>query len=137
MKVGRDGLVEDVVAEQVDLGVLGSDRELKKWRQVLAEAATSALRRETFNTPTTGVEAGKPYWVIRCPVTFALTGFDVPASEGNPRYGQWQAYVPGPAAQLPEWAHPVLTSGGSDAMPEGGSLLADSTLQLQTPPNGG
>lgn len=129
LKVGRDGKVADAEAEQVDLRVLASDGELNIWRRVLAEAALSALRRDTFNLPTVGPQVDKPFWVARIPVTFDLS------SEPAVAYGHWQAYVPGPVHR-PEWADKHKLAGSPDAVPEGGLLLADQSLHLMTPLGG-
>lgn len=129
LKIGRDGRVVDAAAETVNLRVVASDEQLQVWRRVLAEAALTGLRHDTFNVPTAGPEAGKPYWVARVPVTFQLNG-------GTPAgYGQWQAYVPGPV-QEPDWADKDKLAGSPDAVPEGGILLAEHSLRLLTPPGG-
>lgn len=131
LKIGRDGRVADAEAEQVDLRVVASDNELAVWRHVLAGAALSALKRDTFNLPSAGPEADKPYWVARIPVTFNL---NVPGTP-SVSYGQWQAYVPGPAHE-PAWAAEHQLAGSPDAVPEGGVLLAEQTLRLLTPLGG-
>lgn len=131
LKVGRDGKVVDAAAEQVDLRVVASDSELEGWRHVLADAALSALKRDTFNLPNVGPEVNKPYWVARIPVTFKLNVLGTPPES----YGQWQAYVPGPVHE-PTWAAEHKLAGSPDAIPEGGVLLADQALRLITPLGG-
>ena len=132
MKVGRDGLVADAVAEQVDLRVIGSDSQLTLWRKVLADAALHALKQDTFNPPTLGKAVDRPYWVTRIPVDFSLVGPDAPAAVRGEVYGQWRPYLPGPV-QTPTWVSGYALPGSADAVPEGGALLTDTSLNLLTP----
>ena len=132
MKVGRDGLVTDAVAEQVDLRVIASDSQLTVWRRVLADAALRALKQDTFNPPTVGKAVDRPYWVTRIPVDFSLVGPAAPAAVQGEVYGQWRPYLPGPV-QTPTWASGHTLSGSADAVPESGAMLSDTSLNLLTP----
>ena len=134
-KVNRDGTVGDAVAEQVDLRVIASNGQLEAWRRVLADAALRALKQETFNPPTSGKAVDQPYWLARIPVIFDLSGPSTPAAVAPERYGQWQPYVPGPV-QEPAWADKNQLAGSADALPQGGSLLANTSLHLRTPLDG-
>jgi hypothetical protein len=134
-KVNRDGTVDDAVAEQVDLRMIASDDQLAAWRRVLAGAALRALKQGTFNPPTAGKDVDQPYWIVRIPVDFSLSGPSAPAAVEEERYGQWRPYVPGPV-QEPVWADKNKLAGSADAVPEGGSLLADTSLHLRTPLSG-
>ena len=134
-KVNRDGTVGDAMAEQVDLRVIASDSQLVAWRRVLADAALRALKQGTFNAPTAGKAVDQPYWLARIPVDFSLSGPSAPAVVEEERYGQWRPYVPGPV-QEPVWADKHKLAGSADAVPQGGSLLADTSLHLRTPLGG-
>lgn len=135
LKVGRDGKVADAAAEQVDLRIIASDSQMAVWRGVLADAALRALRHDTFNPPTVGHEAGRPYWVARVPVTFDLQGPAAPLVSRRVAYGQWQPYVPGPV-QEPVWSEAYHLAGSADALPTDGVSLADTGLRLLTPLRG-
>ncbi|OOG51293.1 energy transducer TonB [Rhodanobacter sp. C01] len=132
LKVGRDGNVTDAVAEQVNLRVVPSNTSEMVWcRRVLADAALYAMKRDRFNLPTVGEDVNRSFWVVRIPVAF-----DTHVAVREAAYGQWQAYVPGPV-QRPDWASGRDSLGSADAVPEGGALLADTSLDLLTPLSGG
>lgn len=115
---------------------IGIERsEMAVWRMRLAHAAVRALQKDTFHVPTVGPDSGRPYWMVNIPVNFVLDGPDVPAAAGDEVYGQWQPYVPGPL-QEPAWAEKQTVEGRLDAVPEGGSLLANTSLRLLTPLGG-
>ena len=97
LKVGQDGKVQDIAAEQVNLKVVGTERQMEKARKVLANASVAAAGKWTFKVPTRGPQAGEPYWSVRVPVDYAFEG------DQEAKYGQWEAYVPGPR-QTPVWA---------------------------------
>lgn len=94
LKVGRDGKVTDLVAEQVNLGVVDSEGRMEMWRRVLANAALRRAAQWTFVPPTKGPEVEAPYWGIRVPVAFV---FGTATNE----YGTWEAYIPGPRTPAP------------------------------------
>lgn len=126
VKIGRDGKVMDVVAEQVNLCTVDSERGMKRWREIFARAAIGAAREWTFFPPTWGDERDAPFWRVRVPVDFAF-------AQDQPRqYGQWQAYVPGPRLAAP-WAHD--DQGGSDALAAGGVYPLGMGPRLLTPLN--
>jgi hypothetical protein len=135
LKVGRDGKVIEAVAEQVNLRIRASEREMAAWRKKLADAALRSLRRYTFHVPTAGPDAAEPYWIAGVPVDFVLDGFYAPKAAREAEYGQWQPYVPGPV-QAPAWVDKRRLAGSPDATPEDGSLLADMSLHLLTPLGG-
>lgn len=127
LKVGRDGAVEEVATEQVNLRILGSELQMKELRNIFARSAALAARRWTFNLPSQGEEAGWPYWSVRIPVDFAFHG-DKPHE-----YGQWEAYVPGPRQRV-AWAQQDDPAFSPDALPDGGIYLAGSNgPKLLTP----
>lgn len=135
LKVGRDGKVADAVAEQVDLRIVASSNSEMAWcRRVLADAALHAMKGDTFNLPTVGKDVNRSFWVVRIPVNFTFNT-DTRIGVREAAYGQWQAYVPGPV-QRPDWEYERDSSRNADAVPEGGALLADTSLDLLTPLGG-
>lgn len=128
VKVGRQGQVEDVAAEQVNLRVLGRPFEMKRWRKEFAEASVAAARSWTFHPPVTGAHANDPYWVARVPVTFNIR--PVGGQSPRPAYGQWQSYIPGPHALIPWLDQKQLAASDADAVPTGGIEPLGSGLQL-------
>jgi hypothetical protein len=132
LRVDRTGNVVDASAQQVNLRVAASEREMIPYRKMLALAATSALKHWTFNIPTTGKEADRDYWIARVPVNFNIAGDRIPG------YGEWDVYIPGPLEPAP-WINtlPTITDdklliGNVDATPAGGSLLSAGGLHLIT-----
>ena len=113
VKVGRDGRVEDVAAEQVNLTVVGTARAMESIREALARASISGARRWTFIPPSEGPEAAHDHWVVRVPVDFRI------GNNRRPRYGEWASYHPGPRTR-PDWARPTPPAFSPDL------LLADS-----------
>ena len=112
VKIGRDGRVEDVVAEQVNLQVVASERAMQNWRDMLTDASVVAAKKWTFAPPVKGKDVDEPYWSARVPVEFIAPGSEQHIA------GQWESYVPGPRALIP-WR-----SGddgvGADAVASGG-----------------
>jgi hypothetical protein len=131
LRVGRTGQVEDAVAEQVNLGVYASDRDMKQFRHDLGNAAVKALRHWTFDLPTVGAHVADPYWVARVPVNFNLSVSGMPPSRDT--YGQWESYIPGPREIVPWLDKGRLVSGSPDAAPAGSVDSLDQGLQLTTP----
>ncbi|SEV95365.1 hypothetical protein [Luteibacter sp. 329MFSha] len=126
LRVDHDGKVTDAFAEQVNMGVVGSDSELRVWRKALANPAVQAAKTWTFQPPTKGPHANDPFYIVRVPVTFRINR-DPARSD---RYGTWQAYVPGPKEQAP-WAE--ASPAASDAVPDGSLFLVNTGLKLTTP----
>lgn len=112
LRVGRDGRVEDVMAEQVNLTVIDSENGMKRWRDSFARAAVDGARSWTFDVPTRGEDVDAPFWLARVPVTFHV-------NNGPVAYGQWDAYIPGPRETAP-WLGGMDASLGSDAVADGG-----------------
>jgi TonB family protein len=133
LRVGRQGQVVDVVAQQVNMRVLASDSELERWRQVLARSAMRAARQWTFNPPTSGKWVDADYWVARVPVNFNLRTPGMPKEES---YGQWQEYVPGPRQPIPWFDKEQMASTSADALPDGDIRQVDQGLRLTSPLNG-
>mgnify|MGYP001758466453 CR=1 FL=1 len=119
VKVGRDGRVEDVVAEQVNLRTAGNDKQMAYMRKLLAQPALEAARGWRFVPPTRGEEADRPFWSARIPVNYALGG-----DAGADRENRWQTYIPGPRQTVPwrDW------DASQDIAPD--SLLAGSVAPV-------
>jgi hypothetical protein len=116
LKIGRQGMVEDVAVEQVNLTAYASSEvRMRRIRLRLAEAALEAARGWTFNAPRTGELADDEFWSTRVPVDFAYAG------DKQVAYGEWDAYLPGQRVRAP-WLH------GDDDM-TGGDALAGGELQ--------
>jgi hypothetical protein len=133
VRVGRDGRVEDAIAEQTNLAQLGTSRAMARWRRDFEEAAVATLKRWKFTTPTRGPDAAAPYWSVRIPI--AYTAGNVPANTP----GKWNSYVPGPRRVIP-WAtdeEQALADTGLDALPGSGIFPLKPALQLLTPLNAG
>lgn len=127
--INRQGQVGDASVEVVDMGVVASDLELSRWRRILGSAALAAAKRWTFNIPTSGKDALEDHWVVRVPVTFSI-------SRENPKYGGWNAYVPGPEQPVPWIKDAESVPGNSDALADGGLYQVGHALQLMTPLGG-
>ncbi|SEM38942.1 TonB family C-terminal domain-containing protein [Pseudoxanthomonas sp. GM95] len=127
VRVGRDGTVEDVAAEQTNLQVVDRERNMEKWRAMFEKSAMDAARGWTFVPPTRGESVGDAYWQVRVPVSYSM---------GEPRKLEevkWRAYVPGPRNLIP-WAKPnVAADTGVDAGIDGHVSQVGAGLQLKTP----
>ena len=96
LALDRAGRVQHVDAEQVNLGVVGGDREMMRWRSGLARAAVETARDWTFNVPDVADDVAPPFWLVRVPMNFTLKGF-------QSEYGEWRLYLPGQRV-VPSWA---------------------------------
>jgi hypothetical protein len=134
MRVGRDGRVADVSAEQVNLRMVASGTDMARWRSELADASTAAASKWTFTPPVSGPHAKDEFWIVRTPVDFNLR--ESGGSTAN-KYGQWQTYVPGPKQPVPwreKYRHAEDDKTSTpDALPDGGISLVGSGLTLITP----
>lgn len=96
VKVGRDGRVADVIAEQTNLTVIGTARAMNQLRDILAKASVNSAKRWTFTPPTTGEDKNRDFWTVRVPVRYAF-------QDSRERYGRWTAYIhsrPAPAGAV-------------------------------------
>jgi len=126
VRVNRQGAVDDVAVEQVDLRVIGTERQMNAMRNTLAKPALVAARKWRFEVPTTGESANDEYWSVRVPVDYLFAG-------EKQKYGEWQAYIPGPRQEVP-WVEEDPDSGESpDAMVAGGVYEVGKGLKLLTP----
>ncbi|WP_140726422.1 energy transducer TonB [Pseudomonas sp. Hp2] len=133
LKIGRDGTVQDAVAEQVNLRIVASEGDMRKLRGILAQNALGAAQKWTFNPPTEGDEVDDPYWTVRVPINYSFAN---QLSEED--YGTWVSYVPGPRERAP-WVIEEDRAGFSpDALAEGGVYMANQEgPRLLTPLQGG
>lgn len=113
LRVGRDGSVAEAIAEQVNLRSVGTEREMKMFRRMLADASIEAVRRWKFTFPTRGEDADAPFVSVRVPVDFITPNLP----EAKP--GLWQAYVPGPRQEIP-WRNWDAAMESPDAVAAGG-----------------
>lgn len=128
VRVGRQGQVQDVAVEQVNLGVYGRESQMHHFRTVLGNAALEAARNWAFNLPTTGKHVIDPYWDVRVPVNFDLRPAGLPLEDV---YGKWEPYIPGPHESIP-WQQSNPQQSSSDAIPAGSISGTDQLLHLTT-----
>ena len=129
VRVGRDGKVADVIAEQTNMTVVGPERTMNQLRDVLAKASVRNARDWTFNPPTTGEDKDRDFWTVRVPVNYF---FD----KQSERYGRWAAYIPGPRQRAPWKTGEESLVAGTDLLPEGGVYMvgrAQEGPRLLTP----
>ena len=130
IKVGRDGSVEDVVAERVNLRAYAQEREMERMRRSFANRSINTAREWKFNPPTTGALAGDDFWLIRIPIAY---GFSDRVATGGP----WEQYVPGPHNPAPrEWFAGKPEASDSDAQVAGGIQMVGGERHLVTPLGG-
>lgn len=127
MRVDRAGKVADVAVQQVDMGVVGRDAELNRWREVFGRVSREAASRWIF---TPAVDAASPYRIVRTSVTFAIDAFN--GRSTRPAYGQWNVYEPGPVQPVP-WLDNGQSAGGVDALPDGDIDLVGQGPRLRLP----
>lgn len=119
LRVGMDGQVGDVVAEQVNLRYIAGERAMDRARDLLARASISAARSWTFAPPDPALTGGETEWSVRVPVDFTI------GRSSGPEYGAWQAYVPGPRHEIP-WRRSEENGLGADALAAGGVYPLES-----------
>lgn len=112
LRIGRDGSVEDGVAEQVNLHAVGFERQMTTFREMLAKAALKAARGWKFDFPTRGEDVDAPFVSVRVPVDFTAPGRE------REKVGQWHAYVPGPRQSVP-WRNWDASFQAPDAVASG------------------
>ena len=132
VQIGRDGKVMDAVAEQVNLTVVGSARDMERMRRSFADSALDAVRKWVFNPPTTGELVNAPYWSQRISVGYTLGGS---RKEHDTPYGSWHGYLPGPRQRVP-WITDQDALGSPDAVAGGEAYPLYSRFRLLTPLQG-
>lgn len=134
-KVGSDGKVIESSVRQVNLTRGGSEQAMRRIRDRLAQVSLQASRNWTYQVPTEGPDAGRPYWVVSVPVNFELSDTRPPVYNRG-----WQAYLPGPRLEIPWYERAALDQAmAMEAMPEDRPTLlgsANSGPVLKTPLGG-
>src|SRR3546814_12605196 len=74
LKIGRQGTVEDMAVEQVNLTAYASNWKMQRIRLGLAEAAVESARKWTSYTPSTGDLAADEFWSARVPADSSYRG---------------------------------------------------------------
>lgn len=131
VKIDRKGKVEEAIAEQVNLrAVANSEKEMERWRNVLAQASLEAVKRWKFAVPTRGEHALHASFLARVPIEFT---FD---RTKEPKYAQWTPYIPGPRHPNP-WETADDNPGfAPDALAANGGIYSNDGLRLKTPLQG-
>lgn len=129
VRVDRDGRVEEVAAEQVNLTAIGTASAMASIREALARASVSGARKWRFVPPSEGPQAERSSWVVRVPVDFLL------GHSRKPRYGEWAAYHPGPRTR-PDWAEPTPRAFSPDVLLADSLTPETSRFRLLTPLDG-
>ncbi|WP_225043386.1 hypothetical protein [Xanthomonas campestris] len=137
LKIGRDGKVADLVAEQVNLTVSIPAAKRERVRKMLADASIAKARTWTFDPPSDGPERAAPYWTMRVPVSFDITDS---IRDLRKRQASWRSYLPGPRQSAPWSEQGVLASAtdSPDALPDSGLFsVRGEGVRLLTPLQGG
>lgn len=126
VKIGRQGTVEEAIAEQVNLRFVASEVEMTRMRDLLANSAIKGAQNWTFQPPKTGESASAEFWSVRVPVDYSFMG------TRELKYGQWQTYIPGPRQEIP-WDKELGLGESPDAMVAGEVYEVGKGLRLLTP----
>jgi TonB family protein len=128
VKLAADGAVEDAIAEQVNLGVVASsEKEMERWRTVLATSALNAVKRWTFTVPTRGQQASQSSFLVRVPVAYDIL------PKRKEEYGKWVTYIPGPR-HANQWEQADANPGfAPDALAANGGVYSNGGLRLKSP----
>ena len=131
VKVGTDGKVHDVVAEQTNLRYVAAESVMQQLRKSFEDTSIAAARKWKFKPPVIGEDADEPYWTVRVPCDYLL-------GAAKPRYGKWEAYVPGPRHPIPWKGLRDMPGFSPDTMVADGNVYqAGEGLRLLTPLQGG
>ncbi|WP_158545107.1 energy transducer TonB [Dyella monticola] len=129
VRVNRQGTVENVAAEQVNLNSYGRESQMRHFRDMLADASIEAAKKWTFKLPTTGKHTADPYWDVRVPVAYNLNVMGAPKQD---TYGKWQVYIPGPRELVPWLKAEASMTSSPDTIPAGSISQANTSLHLTT-----
>lgn len=125
IKVDCSGRVEQIAAEQVSLNVVGREREVRRLREMLAEASIEAASDWTFASA--DPPAASDERVVRTAVTFELQKL----GEKYSPFNHWGVSVPGPRTAV-EWLTPgQRAAGGIDAIAAGQFASATPALSCR------
>ncbi len=131
LKIGRDGKVTNIDASHVNLRVLGSEAEMKRWREIFVRSTIATVKDWRFVVPQSGPDAEAGYWFGTLPISFVFEG------EKPGEYGHWETYVAGPKALIPWLQDSPLADGNTDALTPNDFHAAGSGRRLLTPLTGG
>ena len=124
-RVGLDGSMQEVIAEQVNMRYLGPARIMDELRDAFAQESIRAALTWTFATPEDVLASGKPHWSVRVPVDFTLDDMR------TPDYGKWDSYVAGPH-QTAWWVEEEERPQRADTFAGGGFYPVGKGLKLLT-----
>ncbi|MFC4525101.1 hypothetical protein [Dyella halodurans] len=131
MRIGKDGKIQNIATEQVNLSNFAPTADMARYRKYLADTAMKSAQQWVFTVPTKGKRAARSEWLVRVPVSFLTTG------ESVPDYGSWALYVPGPRENIPWLQRPKLALEAPDAVPNGALQSLDDDAQLSSTSGGG
>lgn len=86
VNINKEGHVQNIAAQQVNLLVKRPPDAAKRYRHMLAQATIDTARKWRFGMPTTGKLAGRDHWIIRIPIKYALPPY---GSEIESEFGRW------------------------------------------------
>lgn len=131
VRYDREGRILDIDAEQVNMRVIGTEAQMAQWRRALTQSCLTAAKRWKLVVPDGDIPAGRDSTVGRIPVSFSTEDMR------ETRYGQWEAYIPGPRANIPWMDSTSLAGSTPDALAPGAFYSADAQRRLLTPLSGG
>jgi hypothetical protein len=134
MRIGRDGHVLDLGAEEVNLTLDVPRYERKRIADAFIKSCEQTMRHWTFNVPTKGDLASNAYWLVQVPVHFDLVSFD--RRSHTPVYGSWEPYLPGPRLSIPWVNDQTMLATAPDAIADHGVTMLDGKLKLSAPHDG-
>ena len=126
VRYDREGRILDIDAEQVNMRVIGTEAQMAQWRRALTQSCLTAAKRWKLVVPDGGIPKDRDFTVGRIPVSFSME------SMRETRYGQWEAYIPGPRASIPWMANTSLAGSAPDAFAPGAFHSADAQRHLLT-----
>lgn len=133
LRVGADGAVDDAIAEQTNLRVAGSERDMDRFRKMLEQASLAAAKSWRFavqDQRPNATSAGD--YRVRVPVDYSLVDNRGDADQRR-GYGRWETYIPGPRRPIPWIDRNGLMAGDADAVADGSLQVIGSGLRLLTP----
>ena len=131
VRYDREGRILDIDAEQVNMRVIGAEAQMAQWRRALTRSCLAAAKHWKVIVPAGSIPEGEHFTVGRIPVFFMTEGMR------QPRYGQWEAYIPGPRANIPWLDNTWVAGSAPDALVPGTFYGADDQRRLLTPLTGG
>lgn len=127
LKIDRHGKVANIDTSHVDLRVIGSEPEMKRWRSIMARSSIDTVRKWSFIVPESGPEADAGFWFGTIVIRYQTE------NESDAEYGRWQTYVAGPKALIPWLQDTRLAGENIDALTPNLFHTAGSDRRLLTP----